>query len=57
MPEMKLEKLKAIRRPLAKQLDDDPNQIQIAIEIKGIDDQIAECTRLIQLEKRRPVSR
>jgi hypothetical protein len=56
MPEKKREELKAKRAPLAKQLEKNPNQIHIALQIKVIDDQIAECTRLIQ-QKRGPNSR
>jgi len=37
-------------------LEDDPNRTELAIEIKGIDDEIAECTRLLQ-HKRRVVSK
>lgn len=56
MPEKQREELKARRGPLAKQFEDHPNRIHIALEIKAIDDQIAECTRLIN-QKRRPASK
>lgn len=52
MPEKKLEELKARREPLVKQFESNPNRIHIALEIKAIDDQIAECTRLIKLKPR-----
>lgn len=48
MPEKKREELRAKRAPLAEQLEDNPNQTELALEIKVIDDQIAGCTRLIQ---------
>jgi hypothetical protein len=56
MPEKKLEELKARREPLARQLEKNPSRIHLALEIKAIDDQIAECTRLIK-QKRRPISK
>jgi len=56
MPEKKREELMARRGPLAKQLEDNPSRIHLALEIKAIDDQIAECTRLIE-QKRRPISK
>lgn len=56
MPEKKREELRAKRAPLAEQLEDNPNQTELALEIKVIDDQIAECTRQIQ-QKRRPFSK
>jgi hypothetical protein len=52
MPEKKLEELKARREPLVRQFEANPNRIQMALEIKAIDDQIAECTRLIKLKVR-----
>jgi hypothetical protein len=55
MPEKKREELRARRAPLVEQLEEDPNQTELALEIKVIDDQIAECTRQIQ-QKRRPSS-
>jgi len=56
MQETKRDELKARRAPLVAQLEDDPNQTELAIEIKVIDDEIAECTRLIQ-HKRRVISK
>jgi hypothetical protein len=56
MPEKKREELRARREPLIKQLEDNPRRIHLALEIKAIDDQIAECTRLIK-QKRRPVQK
>ena len=56
MPEKKREELRAKRAPLAEKLEKNPKQIHIALQIKALDDQIAECTRLIQ-EKRRASSK
>ena len=56
MQENKREGLKARRAPLVARLEDDPNQTELALEIKIIDDEIAECTRLIQ-GKRRIISK
>jgi hypothetical protein len=52
MPEKKREELRAKRAPLAEKLEKNPNQTHIALQIKAIDDQIAECTRLIQQNRR-----
>ena len=48
MPEKKLEELKAEREPLSRRFSNHPNEIHLALEIKLIDDQIAECKRLIK---------
>ena len=56
MPEKKREELMARRGPLVKEFEKHPNRTHIAIEIKAIDDQIAECTHLIK-QKRRPISK
>jgi hypothetical protein len=56
MPEKKREELIARREPLAREFEKHPNRVHIAIEIKAIDDQIAECTHLIT-QKRRPISK
>jgi hypothetical protein len=53
MPEKKREELKARRSPLYQRFENNPNQIHLALEIKIIDDQIAECNHLIQ-HKRNP---
>jgi hypothetical protein len=56
MPEKKREELMARREPLAREFEKHPNRVHIAIEIKAIDDQIAECTHLIK-QKRHPISK
>lgn len=53
MPEKKLQELKTEREPLFRRLAGNPAEIHLALEIKIIDDQIAECNRLIQNKKRR----
>jgi hypothetical protein len=52
MPEKKLQVLRAEREPLFQQFADNPSQIYLAIEIKLIDDQIAECNQDIQQKKK-----
>jgi hypothetical protein len=49
----KLEELTGRRKPLFAQLEKNPNETQIAIEIKVIDDQIAECNLHIQADRKR----
>jgi hypothetical protein len=56
MEDKKREALIARREPLFKELKDNPTKTHIAIEIKDIDDQIAECTLLIK-QKQRPFSK
>ena len=48
MLEKRLEELKAEREPLFQRLSSNPNETHLAIEIKLIDDQIAECNHLIK---------
>ena len=52
VPEKKLQELKAKREPLFRRLASNPNQIHLALKIKIIDDQIAECMRIVQDERR-----
>jgi hypothetical protein len=52
MPEKQMQKLKNEREPLFRRLANYPNEIHLALEIKLIDDQIAECNRLIQKERK-----
>ena len=52
MSEKKLQVLRAEREPLFQQFADNPSQIYLAIEIKLIDDQIAECNQDIQKQKK-----
>jgi hypothetical protein len=43
--------LTAKRGWLSKQFDAAPNNIRLGVEIKGLDDQIAECTEHMRLEQ------
>jgi hypothetical protein len=52
MPEKKLEELRTKREPLFQRFAKNPNELHLAIEIKFIDDEIAECNRDIQLKKK-----
>jgi hypothetical protein len=52
MSDSKLQELKTEREPLFRRLASHPAEIHLALEIKIIDDQIAECTRIIQKEKK-----
>jgi len=52
MPEQKLEELRAKREPLFRRFANNPNDVHLALEIKFIDDQIAECKHHIELKKK-----
>jgi hypothetical protein len=52
MSEKKLQELRAAREPLYQQFVNNPNAIHLALQIKTIDDQIAECTQIIQQKKK-----
>jgi hypothetical protein len=47
----KREELKAKRKPLFTRYMKNPNDIHLALELKQIDDQIAECTERMELKK------
>jgi len=51
--ETSLEELKAERRPLAEQFSKNPQRLHLAIEIKSIDDQIAERTLALRSASKR----
>ena len=46
----KREDLEDKRAPLFKRYQKTPNELRLALEIRIIDDQIAECTHYIELE-------
>jgi hypothetical protein len=50
----KREDLQNRRTPLFKRYEQSPNDLRLALEIKNIDDQIAECTQQIECENRGP---
>ncbi len=47
----KREELKAVRKPLFTRYLKNPNDIRMALELKHIDDQIAECTERMELKQ------
>jgi hypothetical protein len=47
----KREELKAKRKPLFTRYLKNPKDIRMAVELKHIDDQIAECTERMELKK------
>jgi hypothetical protein len=49
----KREALQNRRTPLFKRYEKSPGDLRLALEIKTIDDQIAECTQQIECENRR----
>jgi hypothetical protein len=49
--ETQLRELTGRRKPLAERFEKNPTAIRLALEIKVIDDQIAECNRQIQAGK------
>jgi hypothetical protein len=51
--ETRIEELTDRRRPLFARLQSDPKATYLAIEIKVIDDQIAECNRQIQEDRKK----
>jgi len=51
MPEKKREELRVRRESLFRRFEKSQDEIHLAIEIKIIDDQIADCTHLIKQKK------
>jgi hypothetical protein len=49
----KREELKARRNPLFHRYLKNPHNTALALEIKSLDDQIAECTEHMQLKKKK----
>ena len=43
--------LKAMRKPLFERYEKNPNNTSLVLEIKIVDDQIAECTQQIERER------
>jgi hypothetical protein len=48
-----LRELKGKREPLQRRFEDNPTEVHLALELKVIDDQIADFNRQIQSEKRK----
>jgi len=49
----KREALQDRRTPLFKSYEKSPNDLRLALKIRAIDDQIAECTRQLEQENKR----
>jgi hypothetical protein len=49
----KLEELIVRRKPLFEEFEKNPQRLRLSLEIKIINDQIAECNQQIRLEKSR----
>jgi hypothetical protein len=48
----KVEGLRARRKPLFERYEKNPDEIRLVLEIKSIDDEIAECKQQMEKEKR-----
>jgi hypothetical protein len=48
---IRLQELTSQRKPLSAQFKSHPEDIHLALELKAIDDQIAECNRQIQIDR------
>lgn len=46
----------AQRRPLAERFEKNPHHLHLALEIKAIDDRIAECDHTIRQAGKKPVA-
>ena len=51
--EIKLRELRGKRKPLSERFDKNPSDTRLALELKLIDDQIAECHQGIQGTRRK----
>jgi hypothetical protein len=51
--EIRLRELKGKRMPLSKEFENHPNDTHLALELKILDDQIAECSLEIQGDRRK----
>jgi hypothetical protein len=52
MPEKKRQELRARRDSLFQRFEKNPDKMHLALEIKIIDDRIAECTHLIKQKRK-----
>jgi hypothetical protein len=52
---IQMQELLGRRKPLWQRFETNPNDLDLALELKAIDDQIAECSAQIQAEKRKPL--
>jgi hypothetical protein len=51
--EIRLRELRDKRKPLSERFENNPDDTHLALELKIIDDQIAECTQEIQGDRRK----
>jgi hypothetical protein len=51
--EIKLQELRGKRKPLSERFENNPDDTYLALELKIIDDQIAECRQGIQVDRRK----
>jgi hypothetical protein len=52
---IQMQELLGRRKPLWQRFENNPSDLDLALELKVIDDQIAECSAQIQAEKRKPL--
>jgi hypothetical protein len=51
--EIRLQELRDKRKPLSERFENNPNDTHLALELKIIDDQIAECNQQIRGDRRK----
>jgi hypothetical protein len=51
--EIRMQELKGKRKPLSERFESHPDDTHLALELKIIDDQIAECSQEIQGDRRK----
>jgi hypothetical protein len=54
LKKIQMQELLGRRKPLWQRFENNPSDLDLALELKLIDDQIAECNAQIQAEKRKP---
>jgi hypothetical protein len=50
---LRLDELKSKRKPLSERFENNPSDTHLALELKSIDDQIAQCSQQIQDKRRK----
>jgi hypothetical protein len=51
--EIRLQELRDKRKPLSERFENNPNDTHLALELKIIDDQMAECNQQIRDDRRK----
>jgi hypothetical protein len=51
--EIRLQELRDKRKPLSERFENNPKDTHLALELKIIDDQIAECNQQIRADRRK----